>query len=172
MRGNSILSKLRYYVNKEILRTINFAIFYSYLTYVTTVCGQTRISQKCITVLQKKVLRTMSFGPFNSHSLSYFNDYNISKFCDIAYIEGCAFDSNCFNSKTFSVFAETFKLVSKSHASSNRSSSKSLLFVPSYDTSSYKTSRKSIICSANLIWNHLQNKYSNYGFIIYFHFFV
>ena len=172
MRGNSILSKLRYYVNKEILRTINFAIFYSYLTYVTTVCGQTRISQKCITVLQKKVLRTMSFGPFNSHSLSYFNDYNISKFCDIAYIEGCAFNSNCFNSNTFSVFAERFKLVSKSHASNNRSSSKNLLFVPSYDTSSYKTSRKSIICSANLIWNHLQNKYSNYGFIIYFYFFV
>ena len=35
MRGNSILSKLRYYVNKEILRTIYFAIFHSYLTYVT-----------------------------------------------------------------------------------------------------------------------------------------
>ena len=39
MRGNSILSKLRYYVDKEILRTIYFAIFHSYLTYVTTVWG-------------------------------------------------------------------------------------------------------------------------------------
>ena len=37
MGGNSILSKLRYYVSKEILRTIYFAIFYLYLTYVTTV---------------------------------------------------------------------------------------------------------------------------------------
>ena len=34
---NSILSKLRYYVNGEILRTIYFAIFHSYLTYVTRV---------------------------------------------------------------------------------------------------------------------------------------
>ena len=49
MRGNSILSKLRYYVNKEILRTIYLAI-----TYVTTVLGQTRVPQKRITVLQKK----------------------------------------------------------------------------------------------------------------------
>ena len=49
MRGNSILSKLRYYVNKEILKTIYLAI-----TYVTTVLGQTRVSQKRITVLQKK----------------------------------------------------------------------------------------------------------------------
>ena len=36
-RGNSILSILTYYVNKEILRTIYFAIFRSYFTYVTTV---------------------------------------------------------------------------------------------------------------------------------------
>ena len=42
MRGNSVLSKLSY-VNKEILRTTYFAIFHSYLTYVTTVWGQTRI---------------------------------------------------------------------------------------------------------------------------------
>ena len=49
MRGNSILSKLRYYVNKEILRTIYLAI-----TYVTTVLGQIRVPQKRITVLQKK----------------------------------------------------------------------------------------------------------------------
>ena len=43
VRGDSNLVKLRYYVNKEIFRTIYFAIFYSYLTHVTTVCGQTRI---------------------------------------------------------------------------------------------------------------------------------
>ena len=52
MRGNSILSKLRYYVNKEILRTTYFAIFHSYLPYVTTVWGRIRIPKKRITVLQ------------------------------------------------------------------------------------------------------------------------
>ena len=63
MRGNSFLSKLRYYVNKEILRTIYFALFHSYLTYVTIVWGQTRIPKKHTTVLQKKALRIMSFAP-------------------------------------------------------------------------------------------------------------
>ena len=67
MGGNSILSKLRYYVNKEILRTIYFAIFHSYFTYVTTVERQTRIPQKHINVLQKEALQIMSFAPFNSH---------------------------------------------------------------------------------------------------------
>ena len=55
MRDNSILSKLRYYVNKEILRTIYCAIFHSHLTYVTTLWGQTRIRPKRMTVHQKKV---------------------------------------------------------------------------------------------------------------------
>ena len=163
MRGNSVLSKLRYYVNKEILRTIYFAIFHSYLTYVTTVWGQTRIPKKCISVLQKKALRIMSFASFNSHSSFYFHDYNILKFCDIINIQACSFISNYFNSNTFSVFAERFKLISESHAHNTRSSSKGLLFVPSYNTS--KFGRKSIICSATLIWNYLQNKYSNHDFM-------
>ena len=115
VRGNSVLSKLRHYVNKEILRTIYFAIFHSYLTYVTTVWGQTRIPQKRVTLLQKKALRIMNFAPFNCHSSSYFHDYNILKFCDIINIEACAFINSCFNSNTFSIFAERFKPVSESH---------------------------------------------------------
>ena len=135
---------------------------YSCLTYVTTVWGQIRIPKKCLTVLQKKAL-IMSFAPFNSHSSSYFHDYNILKFCDIINTEACAFINNCFNSNTFSVFAERFKLISESHAHNTRSSSKGLLFVPSYNTSRF--GRKSIICSATLIWNHVQNKYSNHDFM-------
>ena len=105
----------------------------------------------------------MSFAPFNSHSSSYFHDYDILKFCDIINIEACAFINNCFNSNTFSVFAERFKLISESHAHNTRSSSKGLLFVPSYNTSRF--GRKPVICSATLIWNHLQNKYSNHNFM-------
>ena len=129
MRGNSILSKLRNYVNKEILRTFYFAIFHSYLIYVTTVWRQRRIPQKCGTTLQKKALRIMSFASFNSHSSSCFHDYNILKFCDIINIEVCAFINNCFNSNTYSVFAERFKLISESHAHNTRSSSKGLLLI-------------------------------------------
>ena len=129
VRGNSILSKLRYYVNKEILRTIYFAIFHSYLTYVTQYGDKQEFQKKRITVLQKKALRIMSFASFNSHSSSSFHDYNILKFCDIIKIEVCAFINNCFNSNTYSVFAERFKLISESHAHNTRSSSKGLLLI-------------------------------------------
>ena len=59
MISKLILSKLRHYVNKEILRTIYYVIFHSYLPYATKVWGQTRIPQKYATVLQKKTLRIM-----------------------------------------------------------------------------------------------------------------
>ena len=72
--------------------------------------------QKRIVVLQKKALRIMSFVTFNSQSLSYFHICSILKFCDIINTEVCALINNCFNSNTFSAFAERFKLVSESHA--------------------------------------------------------
>ena len=104
----------------------------------------------------------MNFSPFNSHSSSYFHDYNIFKFCDIINIEACAFVNNCFNSHNFSLFAERFKIVSETHAHNTRSSNKGLLFVPSYNTSRF--GRKLLTFSATIIWNHLQTKYSNHDF--------
>ena len=76
---------------------------------MSLVWGQTRIPQ---TVHQKKALfnSQLSFAPFNSHSSSYFHDYNILKFCDIINIESCAFINNCFISNTFSVFTEDLNL--------------------------------------------------------------
>ena len=76
MSDNTILSKLRYHVNKKILRTIYLAIFHSCLTYVTTVWEQTRIPQTHFIFLQKKALRITSFAPRNSHSLFLSHDYN------------------------------------------------------------------------------------------------
>ena len=71
----------------------------------------------------------MSFASFNSHSSFYFHDHNILKFCDIISIQACSFINNCFNSNTFSVFTERFKLISESHAHNTRSSSKGLLLI-------------------------------------------
>ena len=58
MRGNSFLSKLRYYVNKEILRTIYFALFHSYLTYVTRVwVGTNKNPQKTYNCPSEKSIK-------------------------------------------------------------------------------------------------------------------
>ena len=117
MRGNSILSKLRYYVNKEILRTIYLAMFYSCLSYVITVWGANKNPPKVYNCPAEKSIK--------NYELCTIYDYNILKFFDIINIEACAFINNCFSSNTFSVFAERFKLVSESHGHDTRPSIKS-----------------------------------------------
>ena len=87
----------------------------------------------------------------------------IAIYSDIINVEVCVFINNCFNRNTFSVFAERFEIVSESHAHNTRSSSKGLIFVPSYNTSRF--GRKSVICSPTLIWKHLQNKYMIHDFM-------
>ena len=134
--------------------TIYFAIFHSYLTYVTIVLGQIRILKKRITVLHKSALSIMIFKTLNSHSSSYFQNTSILKFYDLV--------KNCSNSNSFSLFAESFKLISESHSDKTRSSNKSLLLL-SYNTSRF--GRKLVICFATLTWNHLKSKYSNHDFI-------
>ena len=134
--------------------TIYFAIFHSYLTYVTIVLGQIRILKKRITVLHKSALSIMIFKTLNSHSSSYFQNTSILKFYDLV--------KNCSNSNSFSLFAESFKLISESHSDKTRISNKSLLLL-SYNTSRF--GRKLVICFATLIWNHLKSKYGNHDFI-------
>ena len=45
IRGNAILSKIRNYVNKGTLRTVYFAIFHSYIFYVSIAWGNTNYPQ-------------------------------------------------------------------------------------------------------------------------------
>ena len=52
-RANAVLSKLRHFVNSEILRSTYFAIFHSHLNYVCIVRGFTRFPQQKVSILQK-----------------------------------------------------------------------------------------------------------------------
>ena len=124
--------------------------------------GTNKNSPKVCNCPSEKNIKNYGFASFNSHSSSYLYDYNILKFCDIVNTEACPFINSCFNSNTFSVLHERFRLVTESHADNTRSSSIGLLF-QSYNTSRFGT--KSVICSATLIGNHLQNKYNNHDFM-------
>ena len=156
------MSKLRYFVNKDTLRSIYFALFQSHINYVSIVWGH-KNSQRRISILQKKALRILNFTTFNAHTTVLFKEWNILKFDDVISIESCLFINNCFNKKSFFLFSQDFSLVSNTHEHNTRSSSKGLLFVPSYN--SLKFGRKSIINSATLIWNHLQGKFSENDFL-------
>ena len=105
----------------------------------------------------------MYFVQFSSHtsSLFYYND--ILKFIDIIYPENCVFISNCFNKDSFAVFAQNYILCFNTHTYNTRSLSKSLLFVPIYNSTRFR--RKSIIHSSTLSWNYLQSIRHEYDFL-------
>ena len=95
----------------------------------------------------------MDFAPFNAHTTHLFKNCNILKFVDIINVESCVFINNCFNKDSFSIFNESFKLVSSTHSYNTRSASYGLLFVPSYN--SVRFGRKSIIHSTTPKRNYL-----------------
>ena len=105
----------------------------------------------------------MHFGQFNSHTSSLFYNSNILKFIDIIYTENCVFINNCLNKDTFAVFAQNYNLGSNTHTYNTRSSSKDLLFVPTYNSTRFR--RKSIIHSSALSWNYLQSMLHEYNFL-------
>ena len=104
----------------------------------------------------------MHFFHFNSHtSPLFYNSY--IKFIDINYTENCVFINNCFNKDSYAVFAQHYDLCSNTHTYNTRSSSKGLLFIPTYN--SIRFGRKSIIHSSTLSWNYLQSILHEYDFL-------
>ena len=132
--GNAILSKIGNYVTKGTLRTVYFVIFHSYINYAPVAWGNMNYLQQRISLLQKKALRIMHFVQFNSHTSPLFYNSNILKFIDIIHTENFVFIDNCFNKDSFAVFAQNYNLCSNIHTYNTWSSSKVLLFGPTYNS--------------------------------------
>ena len=56
IKGNAMLSKLRHFVNKDILLSVYYGIFHSHLAYLCLVWGQAKFSLNRITLLQKRTI--------------------------------------------------------------------------------------------------------------------
>ena len=80
-RSNSMLCKLRYYVDKPTLRSLYFSIFSSHLNYCCQIWGQ-KGSSYCDKVLslQRASLRIINFQSFRSDVSSAYSELNIPVF--------------------------------------------------------------------------------------------
>ena len=80
-RSTGLVSKIRYFVSVNLLRTIYFAIFNSYLHYGFQVWGQNKnASTKEIALIQDKALRIMSFKDRNAATGPLYHKKKIIKF--------------------------------------------------------------------------------------------
>ena len=136
------------------MQSFTFILIYTVLI-MSLLHGGILITHNRISLFQKKALRIMHFVQFNSLASSPFYNSNILKFINIIYTKNCVFINNCFNKDFFAVFAQSYNLCSNTHTCNIRSSSKGLLFVPTYN--SIRFERKSVIHSTTLSWHYLQS---------------
>ena len=77
-----MLSKIRYYVDKDTLRMVYYGIFSSLLIYGSQIWGQHNAITKKLQILQNKALRIMNFQPPRTSATPLFKTSNILKIND------------------------------------------------------------------------------------------
>ena len=161
--NNAMLSKLRHYVNKDILLSVYDGIFHSHLAYLCLVWGQVKLSLNRITLLQKRAIRMLHSAAYRDHTCPLFHRYKVLKFVDLVSLENCIFVNKCFNDEAFSLFSNHFKLTASSHSYCTRSVSNGLIFKRLYNTIRYGS--KSIINSAVRTWNPFQTIFHGHNLL-------
>ena len=111
-----MLSKLRHFVNKDILLSVYYAIFHSHLACLCLIWGQAKFSLKRITLLKKRVIRILHFAANRDHTCPLSHRYKVLKVVDLVSWENCIFINKCFNDDAVSLFLNNFKLAGSSHS--------------------------------------------------------
>ena len=91
-RGIGVLSKLRYYVKKNILKQLYYSLIYPYLTYGLLLWGNTYSSSiKPLIILQKRAMRIITFSKPDEHSEPLFKELEIPKLGDLVCLHNALF---------------------------------------------------------------------------------
>ena len=127
-----IFSKLRYYVNVDILIMLYYSLIYPFLTYGIQVWGLTYPTYlKPVTTLQKRVVRIMTFSDPRSHSEPLLKSLRLLKFSDIIHLEILSFVYQWYHKLSPSCFVNYFNPVSSIHSYNTRQSQIDNLFAKS-----------------------------------------
>ena len=134
-RTIGIFYKIRCFVPSEILRLLYYSLFYSFLSYGVAVWGFTykTYTQK-ILVLQKKIIKVMTFNKQNAHTTHIFASLEFLKFDDIRQLHLLSFVYDCQNKLAPIYFHDYFVQCSQVHHYSTRLASRGDLFLERKNT--------------------------------------
>ena len=128
---------MRNYVSSKILRSINFAIFDSCLSYCCLVWAQNFGTIQKILILQKKAIRIINFQPRNFHTSPLFKQNSILKFQDKICLENILFVSKSLNNLSQSIFNTWFSFSLDQYNYKTSSSTQGNLMNRFYKTNRY-----------------------------------
>ena len=91
-RNIGALSKIRHFVNLDILKRLYYPLIFPFLTYCLIAGGNTYFSTLLLLFnLQKKVVRIIAFSDSKGHTISIFLSLQIIKLYDLVYFHTAFF---------------------------------------------------------------------------------
>ena len=152
-RGIGVLSKIRYYVNRNILHQLYYSIIYPFLTYGLLIWGNTySTTLKPLITLQKRAIRTITFSKPDEHSEPLFKELEILKLTDLVTLHNALFMYHYYYNLLPSSFENFFQTVASVHSYNTRLASKSTYYINTIKTNYGKFN---IRFAAVKVWNHL-----------------
>ena len=130
-RSIGIISKLRYYVDSKILTSLYYAMIYPFLIYGIIVWGNSYpTTLQPIFILQKKIVRIITFSNFDEHSSPLFRQLQIIKLADLVIYNVAVFMFKFHNKLLPSIFDSLFTQVNKVHRYHTRNAAKESYYLP------------------------------------------
>ena len=157
-RAVGILSKVRYYVPKDVLLNIYHGIFSSILNYGSIIWGQKSTKHiKRIETIQNKAIKVLNFATRDSQTNSLYKNSKILKFTDQIKVKNFLLVHDSINENLPCCLRNLFTLTKNSHSIQTRHSSCNTMIHPRVHTVNY--GEFSIIFQAVKFWNKIMRKY-------------
>ena len=118
-----IISRARILLNRSCLKTLYYSFIYPYLTYCIEIWGFTcKTYLEPLIVLQKKVIRKISYEKYNAHTAPLFQDHAILSLPKLILFRLCVFMYKYENKFLPNIFDYMFTRNSDVHRYSTRHS--------------------------------------------------
>ena len=153
-RAIDVLSKLRHYVPKFLLKKTYYSIFNSHLIYACQVWGQNENCLKKLSSLQNKAKRIINFKQdFSVNEL--YNVNEILKIKDYIHLNNFLFVKDVLSNESLEAFSNYFTKSDDFHYHITRHSSRQSVIMEHSDTQSFVSF--SIRNKATFSWNFLKS---------------
>ena len=163
-RAAGLLSKIRHYFPKFLLRTIYFSIFNSHLIYTCQIWGQKESTIKKLSEIQDKPIRIISFKDKNYPTNELYCNKKILKIADYIELLNCLFVKSILLNNHLPIFENLFKKASAAHSYSTGHATKNAVLLSQPQTDHY--GKCPMTYQAASTWNNLQNKVDILNFSI------
>ena len=154
-----MLSKIRYYVNSQILTNLYYSLIYPFLIYGILAWGNTYSTTiQPLFVLQKRAIRIISFAKFDKHSAPLFLKLYIIKMFDLVNFQISIFMFKLHNNLLPKIFQDFFIPVNQVHSYNTRLACKKAYYLPNPRTN---YGIFNIRFQGTKIWNDIQDDLKN-----------